>query len=196
MTIRARTRAPGHQRKLVPIAPAPARKGPRGPWMVSCKCGWLGGYHKAKRIAEGHYSTHLITSLPICGGCQEPMTIGRQAKHSPHLCKGCSTERVRAWARRNPEQFERKKRESHLRQKYGITIEQFDAMLAAQDGRCAICLRLPEDPRGYLPHIDHCHQTGRVRGILCGPCNKGIGMFGDNSETVRRAASYLERSNG
>lgn len=64
-------------------------------------------------------------------------------------------------------------------------------MLAAQGGACAICQTPPEDPRGYRMHVDHCHSTGQVRGILCGPCNRGIGNLDDDPERCIAAAEYL-----
>jgi hypothetical protein len=65
-------------------------------------------------------------------------------------------------------------------------------MLAAQGGVCAICGAPPEDPRGYRMHIDHCHDTGRVRGILCGGCNRGMGNFGDDIARLQGAIRYLQ----
>lgn len=74
-------------------------------------------------------------------------------------------------------------------QRYGLTLEQYEAMFLAQDGKCAIC-RSP-DPRGDHWHIDHDHDTGRVRGILCGHCNPGLGYFGDDPERLAAAIQYL-----
>lgn len=76
-----------------------------------------------------------------------------------------------------------------FKHRYGITIEQYDAMLAAQNGVCAICLN---PPRGKMKRlsVDHCHATGRVRGLLCITCNRAIGYF-DNPEWFRRACLYV-----
>jgi hypothetical protein len=70
-------------------------------------------------------------------------------------------------------------------------------MLEAQGGCCAVC-RKPESARNkrgeLLPlAVDHCHQTGKVRALLCSLCNKGIGLFGDDPALLRAAADYLER---
>lgn len=75
--------------------------------------------------------------------------------------------------------------------RYGITVAEFDAMLAAQEMRCAIC-RTEVKPDTRL-HIDHCHTSGKVRGLLCSPCNLFIGMAEDDSDILRRAAEYLDR---
>lgn len=81
------------------------------------------------------------------------------------------------------------------REKYGITLEQYHQMVSDQKGGCAICPNLLEDPKiGGGPCIDHSHSTGKVRGILCGSCNKGLGLFKDNPELLEKAARYLRKS--
>jgi hypothetical protein len=76
--------------------------------------------------------------------------------------------------------------------KYGITEADWDRMLAAQDGRCAICRTGTPGGRGERWHIDHCHTSSRVRGLLCHNCNVGIGNFKDAPDLLRAAAAYLE----
>jgi hypothetical protein len=76
--------------------------------------------------------------------------------------------------------------------KYGITLAEKGAVLAAQGGGCAICKKTEFGKRS--PHTDHCHKTGTVRGVLCARCNRGLGYFWDNPELFRTAANYLERS--
>lgn len=76
---------------------------------------------------------------------------------------------------------------------YGVTPEQYEAALAAQGGRCAICRSDQWPGKGNRPHTDHDHADGRFRGILCGNCNHGLGMFGDDPARLRVAAEYLER---
>jgi len=76
-----------------------------------------------------------------------------------------------------------------LLREYGLTRADVKALAKAQRGACAIC-RLPL-PRGKWTHIDHNHFTGKVRGLLCGTCNVGLGMFQDSAVLLRRAACYL-----
>lgn len=71
--------------------------------------------------------------------------------------------------------------------KYNLTPEQHDELLAAQDHKCAIC----QTEINHNDHIDHCHKGLFVRGILCPPCNKGLGMFRDNQDSLINAVSYL-----
>jgi hypothetical protein len=96
-------------------------------------------------------------------------------------------QRCRASAVENPTA----KREAKLRRKYGIGSAEFDQLLSEQNGGCAICHAEVADSRAHQLHVDHCHTTGRVRGILCGPCNRGIGMFRDDPALLIKAAEYL-----
>lgn len=86
----------------------------------------------------------------------------------------------------------RYRREYNL-QKYGLTIESRDAILAAQSGRCAICPNVLDVTKPKGCHVDHDHKTGRVRGLLCSGCNIGLGHFRDNPALLRAGAVYLER---
>jgi len=78
-------------------------------------------------------------------------------------------------------------RKSHLKRKYGMTLEAFEAMLASQGGGCAICGRPDAD------NVDHDHKTGRVRGILCFNCNIAIGQVEDDEDRLAAAMAYLGR---
>jgi hypothetical protein len=84
-------------------------------------------------------------------------------------------------------------REWYFRAKYGITHDDFDALAAEQEGRCAICGGTPVGP-GKRLHVDHCHATGVVRGLLCGNCNTAIGLMADDSERLLAAVAYLSRA--
>ncbi|WP_219463786.1 endonuclease VII domain-containing protein [Nonomuraea rhizosphaerae] len=77
-------------------------------------------------------------------------------------------------------------RNYHLKRRYGITEDDFDRMLAQQEGLCAICRVVPGT------FVDHCHATGLVRGILCFNCNNGLGHFSDSTALLEVAAHYLE----
>jgi Autographiviridae endonuclease VII len=75
---------------------------------------------------------------------------------------------------------------------FGITLETFRDLEAAQLGRCAICGGT--NSSGHALALDHDHKSGRIRGLLCRKCNLGVGYFGDDPERLRAAASYLGRS--
>lgn len=82
-------------------------------------------------------------------------------------------------------------RRRKLKQSYGISIEQFDKMLEDQCGVCAICGSTPTGKDPVL-HVDHCHTTKQVRGLLCTGCNQGLGRFDHDPELLEAAAKYLK----
>ncbi|MFP3990208.1 endonuclease VII domain-containing protein [Streptomyces sp. E11-3] len=86
-------------------------------------------------------------------------------------CRECRAERNRA---------------SYFQRKYGLSPAELDEMIAEQQGVCCICLAAP------AVHVDHCHETGRVRGVLCFSCNAALGHLRDRPDAIRRAAAYVE----
>lgn len=91
--------------------------------------------------------------------------------------------------RKDPE-FRRSQFAKHLERTFGLTLEQWSEMLIAQGGRCPVC-QDPLDPRGQRTHTDHCHRTGRVRGILCYFCNHLVGVFEKRPNTVIGVLKFL-----
>lgn len=79
-----------------------------------------------------------------------------------------------------------------LRMTFGITEADYDAMLHDQGGCCALCGADNPGREGRWP-VDHDHRTGRIRGLLCHPCNQGIGLLRDDPHLLRQAATYVER---
>lgn len=82
-------------------------------------------------------------------------------------------------------------RSQNLRQ-YGMTPEEYDAMLAQQGGGCALC-GAEKGHNGTSLAVDHCHRTGKIRGLLCTKCNTALGHFGDDAYGLRRVLAYIER---
>jgi hypothetical protein len=81
---------------------------------------------------------------------------------------------------------------------YGFTPEEYDEMFAAQEGKCAICKRVPSG-NGVDRHnlvVDHDHDTGKVRSLLCDFCNRGLGIFRDSPDDLIAAAAYLLQHQG
>lgn len=98
-----------------------------------------------------------------------------------------------AWRKSNRDHVNAYRRAQHYKQTYGMTIEERDKMLAAQGGVCAASgCNNPGNKAGWV--IDHCHDTGRIRGILCQPCNLSIGFAQESAEKLRRLAMYIEAS--
>jgi hypothetical protein len=86
--------------------------------------------------------------------------------------------------------------DQHLQREYGITLHDYNRMLAEQGGGCGICGAVEARSKGHgvRLHVDHDHVTGKARGLLCGTCNRGIGQLGDDLERVKAAVRYLERA--
>jgi hypothetical protein len=84
------------------------------------------------------------------------------------------------------------RRKRYFREVYRISLEDYDVMLAQQNGACAICGRTPKERLA----VDHCHATGNVRGLLCAKCNSGLAFYQDNPDRLLAAIAYLESSRG
>lgn len=123
----------------------------------------------------------------------------RRAQQREYMQTYLKTHRVElrakaeAWRLANPERYDALVRRSWLKTRYGITPEDYLAMLVAQGGCCAIC-RTATPGRGAKHFsVDHDHATGEVRGLLCFKCNAALGLLGDNADTARGLIAYLEQ---
>lgn len=105
------------------------------------------------------------------------------------VCAECRRTWQREYSRRNADSI----RDKNLRRKYGITLAERNAMLVAQGGHCAICPATEPGGRGEF-HVDHDHNTGRVRGLLCHSCNTAIGLLGEDPKRLGAVLEYLKRS--
>ena len=114
----------------------------------------------------------------LCHDCGVVLSAKNQypscRKRSQWCCKKCWNQRFYIAVRKY---------------KYGLSKRQFFALLESQNGRCAICQREIADSRVA---VDHNHETGEVRGLLCPQCNSGIGLLQDSPAIIRAAAAYLE----
>ena len=98
-------------------------------------------------------------------------------------------EKIRACEKERRRKNPRYVKASNVKAKYGITLEEYETRLQAQNGLCKICQQ--SIPLGKDSHLDHNHLTGHLRGFLCEDCNKGLGRFKDNQELLRNAIIYL-----
>jgi hypothetical protein len=101
----------------------------------------------------------------------------------------------RRYKSRDPERFRARGRSYYLQTKYGIGAKEYDALYAAQNGCCAICRKHQSTLKQPL-HVDHCHVTEKVRGLLCKRCNLGIGMLEESADSLTNAIDYLEHHSG
>lgn len=105
-------------------------------------------------------------------------------------CKACSRSSWNAarrrWKQKNPEAAARSTKRKNLR-RFGISLEQYEEMAARQGGACAICGATPE----RALDVDHDHETGAIRALLCGMCNRGLGSFRDRADLMVKAIDYI-----
>ena len=136
------------------------------------------------RLAERGYDT---PASKLCSKCGETKPAGDfyASSGSPDglqsYCKACVKSRVRAPRPKTPEQVDR-----YLQKEYGITLAEREQMKVDQGGVCAVCAEVPDR---WV--VDHCHDTGKVRGLLCDTCNRALGLLRDKVEVLMSAATYL-----
>jgi hypothetical protein len=95
------------------------------------------------------------------------------------------------WYLANKDKVKNNARKNRLNSRYGLTIEQYNMLLQQTNGICPICLT-EFSGFNHRAVVDHCHTTGRVRGILCNGCNAAIGFLKDDTKVVQRALKWLE----
>ena len=161
--------------------------------MKRCKkCGLLkplGEFYRAVGMRDGVRSD--------CKACNAAASKARYLADP-----AAAVTRVKRWQQANPDRVnayrrvhraepavKRAERSSYLKRKYGITLDEYDAMLARQGGGCGIC---GSTPSGRISlHVDHDHGTGRIRGLLCFVCNSSLGEL-DDPDLLRAALRYVE----
>lgn len=108
----------------------------------------------------------------------------------PDGVRAADRRKAREWLATKPPEY---RRELHLKQRYGLTVQQWNELFASQGMSCACC-RTTQPRQKRAPWVvDHCHDTGVVRGILCNSCNRVIGWLGDDHAKAKAVAKYIER---
>ena len=107
-------------------------------------------------------------------------------------CYECKRIRTKEARKKNPELTAIYGRRSNLRRFYNLEESEYNDLFDGQNGQCAICSKDLERV-SRSTHIDHCHNTGKIRGILCHQCNTAIGLLGDDIEKLKSAIKYLEK---
>lgn len=127
------------------------------------------GYHKSGKIKyRGN-----------CNECSKSETNKWRSIKRAHYNKYMADYRSK-----NPDKF----REIDLKRLYGLSLEKYMEMISAQNGTCALCEKAPSGKRPLA--VDHCHTTGKIRGLLCYKCNRDIAIL-DNKEHLQKALNYL-----
>ncbi len=150
-----------------------------------------------------------VTDGKLCRGCKRNIPRDQFDSRRAQRCIKCLANRtprqlVMAKYEKNHRRRNREyRRMQGLVRRYGITPKQYQDMHDRQSGTCAIC-RKPETSTFKDKHrhkavkplaVDHCHKTGKVRGLLCSRCNRAIGLFEDNAELLAEASEYVKKQN-
>ncbi|TWV56521.1 recombination endonuclease VII [Streptomyces misionensis] len=169
-------------RDLPPAVFARNKRRPDGlqAYCRECVARYGAAHYRRRRTAEGRTAREKVavpSGHKLCRACGEVKPWSdwhRNATASDGLstrCKACRAAEGRA---------------DHLKRQYGLTETERDLLVASQGGVRCIC------PAAPPAHVDHSHETGRVRGVLCFSCNAALGQFKDQPEVIRRAAAYVE----
>ena len=133
--------------------------------------------------------TKCETQYPL----DEFPTKRRPYAQQSNWCNACYKAYNKAYYKANKEKINAEGRRSHLKNKYGITVEQYDEMVEVREGKCDICGGTETHHRSGRMNVDHCHTTGKVRGLLCFRCNTFLGATKDSIDILKKAILYLEK---
>ena len=160
-----------------------------------------------------YMSTRLCTK---CGIVKDLETGFVKDKYDPtgytYRCKSCRAAQQKIWVAANPASVKRindknklkrksfydslegieSSRRAHLKRMYNITLEEYNEMLEKQDHKCMICGKTEMNYKNKVLCVDHNHDTGQIRGLLCGLCNSGIGKFREDPQLLENTIKYLK----
>ena len=150
----------------------------------------------------------LVTQTKFCYRCDSAKPLSEFAKDRSTktglsaYCRDCrgkmKTEQDNRKRRIDPEwreMMKEKDRNRYYKRTYGISLAEYDELLEHQKGVCAICGKENNTNYGRAHNgrlcVDHCHESGEIRGLLCGSCNAALGHFKDNKDLLKKAMKYL-----
>lgn len=146
-------------------------------------------------VPRGDYEKTGEKLCPECGQVKPLSEFHRPPswKGRPQTyCKPCALARNKTWREENKERRFVYQRERKLLASYGIGLYEYESLLEAQGGLCAVC---KESPGTRLLDVDHCHVRGEVRGLLCNRCNRVLGHANDDTDLLRKLIAYVETWN-
>ncbi len=134
--------------------------------------------------------------MKTCTKCQQSKPLSafgnkkskKDGKNS--WCRVCGVADTRRWNREHAPQRKRNQAFDHITRRYGMTKDEFSSLLLRSSGKCDSC---GDELRDSI-NVDHDHSTGQVRGLLCFPCNAGLGMFSDDIRRMELAVVYLRKA--
>lgn len=166
-----------------------------------CRASYLRAYSEAHRKKKGPLPLPGYRRCTICG-LELPVdqfysngTYPTSEGLKPRLasaCKQCTVQKVMYYNRDNADAQNRRNYVARLKREYGITMAEYEALVQKQDGLCAICRFPPRE--GHRLAVDHDHETGQIRGLLCDRCNLVLGMLESSPGALQRATEYLNHN--
>lgn len=144
-----------------------------------------------KPISEFYKDTHMTTGYKsMCKPCNYEITKAWRNSHRDVINAGDRKRRIN-----NLDEMHKKDRKKNLKQNFNITLEDYNFMLIKQDYKCAICGSKSSGRKDHTNfNVDHNHLTGKIRGLLCGPCNILLGNANDSPQIIQSAITYLLKS--
>lgn len=149
----------------------------------------------------GKNSRRLMSGCKECKGRYTRIWRAENKEHVQEVNRDWRTrnklqvvERNKAYNEFHKERIQASQRKHHLHIEYGLTIAEYDAMVAQQAGKCLVCGVVPKPTKRSSKglHVDHCHKSGKVRGLLCHQCNCAIGLLKEDTGRIRRLLEYIE----
>lgn len=147
---------------------------------VCSRCGTAGEFYKDKSKKDGLHS--------ICKTCH--IEYKKNLHSTDSEARNRANERSRQYRISNPITYKTSITNSTLKSKYGITLKEYNNLLMEQENKCKVC---GEPPIKQRLHVDHNHETGEIRGLLCQACNVSIGKMKESPELLEKLAKYIRR---
>lgn len=193
--------------RLLVLAEVTKRRNNKVYWDCQCDCGnlvtvqsqaLLGGGTKScgckkaeDTVIRNKSNVKVRTGNEVCDDCNIKLNTSNWwpswDKSNNTRCIPCGRKRNILWDTKD------RAKDRKLRITFGITLIQYNQMLKNQNNKCSICYSEVANGKGAF-HVDHCHTTGKIRGLLCHYCNVGLGNFKDNIATLANAIQYLKIS--
>lgn len=138
-------------------------------------------FHKKSSSTDGYFS--------ICKICRKTTHL-KYYKNNKQKYR----DSWKRWSSNNIEDYKYYSWIKDLKRNYGLTLDQYNNMLEVQNNKCAICFKDQKDISNFRLSVDHCHKTGKIRGLLCNSCNTAIGSLNDDTQILNSAINYLNQS--
>jgi Recombination endonuclease VII len=147
-------------------------------------------------------TNNILNMFPekVCNTCKKLLPLEAYSNRKSfkdgkeNKCRSCRYAYNKQHRKNNPDKTKVYRKKSNLWASYKITLDQYNIFLESQNYKCAIC-KIHVDQVGGRHgtlNVDHCHNTGKIRGLLCSNCNTGLGQFKDNTNRLKSAISYLK----